>query len=702
MTAVFSQDVRLDRKLFLEGPAGTGKTTFAIHYLLKLVDEGIPPDRVLVMVPQVTLARPFQLAIHQSSVAGGAVNIQTLAGIARRVIETHWPLLAGPMGFADPTKEPHFLNIETAQYYMARMVGGALDTGVFESVAVSAPRIVTQVFDNLNRAVLMRFPLDEVADRLKAAWGEERDSARLPAYDAALALAKQFRAYCLDHNLLDYALMIDTFQRFIEGGSRFAAQFARRFDYLVVDNLEEMNPAGHDFIRWLLPRLRGGLLIYDEDAGYRVFLGADPDYGYDLWTLCDRRVPFTTPLATSPDLAALTAAISRTLGPTFEPVAEGEDLSRPVRAFTYQFHRFYPQMVGWVAAQIIDLVNNQGVLPGQIVVVAPYLNDSLRFTLEYMLRQADIPMISHRPSRSLYDEPATRTLLTLAAVAHLEWKLFPPEIDVAEALFQSIDGLDPVRARLLANVVYRQNSGELNAFATARDEARTRITYLLGERYDKLHSWLARYRDQGTAQGFPPLDHFFSRLFGEVLSQPGFGFHVNLDAGRVTAQLIASAQRFRQTLYGDGDAQQEWLTAGREYLSLIHQRLVSALFAQNWQEETADAVFIAPAFTFLMRNRAVDYQFWLDVGSGAWSERLEQPLTHPHVLRHDYPRQMIWTDEMEEEAERTLLYKIVLGLVRRCRRHLYLGIADLGESGFEARGLLLKTFQAILSEGSAE
>jgi hypothetical protein len=34
--------------------------------------------------------------------------------------------------------------------------------------------------------------------------------------------------------------------------------------------------------------------------------------------------------------------------------------------------------------------------------------------------------------------------------------------------------------------------------------------------------------------------------------------------------------------------------------------------------------------------------------------------------------------------------------VRRCRKQIYLGIADLGESGFEQRGILLRVLQQVL------
>ena len=105
---------------------------------------------------------------------------------------------------------------------------------------------------------------------------------------------------------------------------------------------------------------------------------------------------------------------------------------------------------------------------------------------------------------------------------------------------------------------------------------------------------------------------------------------------------------------------------------------------------------MAPAFTFLMRNRFVDYQFWLDLGSQSWWERLDQPLTHPYVLTRHYPKAQMWTDTDEIEAQEALLYRLVIGLIRRCRQGIYLGIADLGEQGYEQRGPLLYLFQQIL------
>jgi hypothetical protein len=688
-------------KRFLEGPAGTGKTTYATQYLQSLIEAGIAPDRILILVPQVTLGRPYQLALHTMPVSGGRAEIRTVAGIARNAIATYWPLVAKPMGFADPNREPVFLNIELAQYFMARLVNPVVRAGRFDAVGVGAPRIISQVLDNLDKAAILRFPIDEVANRLIAAWTGKSD--RPPVYEAAKELANEFRAYCLANNLLDFSLTLETFNAGLRDNPRFTKHFITRYDYLIADNIEEDSPATHDFIRWLMPYVEGGLLIYDSDGGYRVFLGADAENAAELRSLCTETITLAQSRVNSAALTALGRTFDRLIGPNFDPgiAPQGESLTEsdsrslierdpdgPLAAFHFTFNHYYPQMITWAVDRIEGLIKD-GTPAREIAVLAPYLNDALRFELARELDRRGIQTLSHRPSRALRDEPVTRALLTLTALAHPTWTTPPPLADVADALTLTIDGLDPVRARLLAQIVYR--NGALTSFGQINTPMQQRITYLVGESYETLRFWLKTYQD-GT--GAAPLDHFLSRLFGELLSQPGYGLHRDLEGGRVTAQLIASVTRFRTALYPGSD--QDWNEAGREYLSLVDQGLLSALFAQNWADEEVDAVFLSPAFTFLMRNRVADYQFWLDVGSNAWAERLEQPLTHPYVLRRNYPSELPWTDDMEAEAQRELLHRVVMGLTRRCRKGIYLGIADFGESGYEQRGPLLRLFQQVL------
>jgi hypothetical protein len=467
---------------------------------------------------------------------------------------------------------------------------------------------------------------------------------------------------------------------------------------LVYDNVEEDNPLAHDIIREWLPEFQSALLVYDWDAGFRRFLGADPDTAYSLREACDQAVVFEESLVASPEVSSLAVHLGHALAPqhvgTPEEEAQADVDWRP--ALQLDFHAFFPEMLDWVAGQIAYLVREEGMAPGEIVVLAPFLSDSLRFALADRLAAHWIPVRSHRPSRSLREEPATQCLLTLAAIAHPEWGIQPAKFDVAYALMQALLGMDLVRAQLLAEIIYRKQDGvpALTSFDQIRPEVQERITYRLGARYERLRNWLnaAQQRDD-------ELDHFLSRLFGEVLSQPGFGFHASFDAGRITANLIDSVQNFRRAV---GPTLQE-LNAplGREYLFTVQEGLLAAQYLQSWQAPPENAVFMAPAYTFLLSNRPVSVQFWLDVGSRAWGERLAQPLTHPYVLTREWEVGRIWSDVDEVAAGQDALHRVIVGLLRRCRRAVYIGLSELNEGGYEQRGTLLDAFQRVLRTAEA-
>jgi hypothetical protein len=195
-----------------------------------------------------------------------------------------------------------------------------------------------------------------------------------------------------------------------------------------------------------------------------------------------------------------------------------------------------------------------------------------------------------------------------------------------------------------------------------------------------------------------PLDHFLRKLFGEVLSQPGFGFHTKLDAIRVAASLVDSVKNFRIAMEPNGDLTglSELPALGKEYIAMLNDGVIAAQYLESWRTGEEQAIFVAPAYTFLLRNQPVTVQFWLDAGSSGWYERLAQPVTHPFVLARGWEPGRLWTDADEVEQSRDAMERLTTGLLRRCRERVYLCMSELGEAGFEQRGELLKAFQKVL------
>ncbi|GAB4451042.1 MAG: recombinase family protein [Anaerolineae bacterium] len=712
---------------FLSGPAGTGKTTRAVEHLRRLLREGASPQSILVLVPQLTLAQPYRAALRDAALPGAAaVDVLTLNGLARTTIDLFWPLGAATSGFGRPHHRPVFLTIATAQYYLRQAIDPLLQEGYFDPgvvpVTISLPRLMSQILDNLNKAALIGLPHTQVSGLLSASLTLEPNSR--VALEHTQACVNRFREFCLARNLLDFSLRIETFARHLWPVPGVRQFLTGRYRHLIVDNVEEDTPFAHNILRDWLPRAESALLLFDDDAGYRIFLGANWRTARQLAELCDPTDRAADSRVAPPEMLALGDAAADILHyheastklSGLPPVNHSPSTIHhsqfsvdPRPAFTFEQTRFYPQMLNWVIERIAALVK-EGVPPDEIVVLAPFVSDALRFAFTHQMEQRGLTVRSHRPSRPLSEEPAAKTALTLARLAFPRWNLLPEVFDVAQALSQAIAGLDLVRASLLAQVVYRPQSQTpggsetlpvLSPFEQLEGPARERITYELGNRYDELRRWLLAV----SADDPPPLDHFISRLFGEVLSQPNFGFAGDREAGQIIANLIDSARQFRAVVAevprdAAGNTLPTTDQINRDYLQTIEDGIAAAQYVRGWEltstGEDSGAVLLTPATTFLMSNRPVRVQFWLDAGSSGWWERIAQPLTHPYILAADWPPGRLWTDADEVAAQHDRLSRLLLGLTRRCREHVYIVNAEIGEQGYEQRGQLLSVLQRLL------
>ena len=684
----------LTSKIFLHAPAGTGKSTVGVERLRFLLSNSVSGDSILILTPQRTLQDPYLNIIRSPErSAGGEVTPATVGGLARRMVDLFWPLAAGAAGFAHPENPPTFLTLETAQYYMAHLVRPLLDTGYFESLTIDRNRLYSQILDNLNKSAAVGFPYTEIGPRLDSAWIGEPSQRRI--YADAQDCANRFRDFCLQNNLLDFSLQLEVFWDHLWPHPTVRNYLTKTCRHLIYDNIEEDTPRAHDLLRDWLPEFDSALIIYDEGAGFRRFLGADIDTAYALRELCDQQISFGETFVMSNEIIQLERSLTETIAPVprFPLFTEKQDDisaedSEPLKLI---LSRFYPELIDSIVAEIERLISDEGMVHSDIVILAPYLSDALRFAVTSRLEAHNIPVRTHRPSRSLHDEPASQALLTLAALAHPHWEVRPSKFDVAYALRLALD-MDLVRAQLLTEIIYRTKDLSLSPFDKISADKQERITFTFGDRYTSLREWLLAYRE-GQPQ---PLDHFLRRSFGEVLSQPGFGFHRNLDAARIAASLIESIQKFRQVM----EPVEVLADIGREYIAMLNDGVIAAQYLESWKTETDSAVLVSPAYSFLMMNRPVRVQFWLDPGSSGWYERLDQPLTHPQVLSREWSAGNPWTFADEQRTNDESMARLVSGLLHRCRQRIYLGISNLGESGFEQRGALLKAFQRVLQSTS--
>ena len=670
----------------ITAPFGGGATAVLCARVQHLIENGVSPYSVLVLVGNRGRRRSCLRELNRLGLLAGpagAVEIQTYYGLANRTVGLFWPKLAPAAGFSRGAGEklPVMLTFETAQYMMSQLIAPLLDRGYFEGLPVRRQRILSQLLDNLNKAAINGYPMEEVGERLKEAWAGE--AGHRVFFQHAQECITRFRAHCLEHGLVDFSLAVELFDRFFARSADAAhPEPLGRYRHLVVDQLEETVPVAQDLIRRLLASCDSSLLLCDGEGGYRVFMGVEPEGGRRLAS--GAGLSLGPPGQPRPDaILQLGESLSVQLGA--EPGFPTPDAKKAVAGRIFTHYR--SQMIDEVVKKIADLVGS-GVDPGDIAAIAPHADGVLRFLMSEALEEKGVPFVVVRRYESLREEQGVRACLTLAALAHPDWEFRPHPYDVAEAM-ALVTGLDPVRAALAARHFYDPASGRLRSVDGLSGEIVRRIGPDRIEHWERVHRWLLADRNPGSGN----IDHFFRELFGEVLATES----MRPEEGTLYARLINSATWFRRAAPAMGLGEKP---DGRRYLDMLSEGIVSADYQTGVEEIVASGkvMLVAPVYTYLLHEQVSRFQFWLDVGSIFWWEPPHQPLTNPYVLSRSWRRGARWTESEDRERRNQLLQRLVRGLCRRCLEGVYVCASEVeAVGGGPQESPLLRALEATLA-----
>jgi hypothetical protein len=560
--------------------------------------------------------------------------------------------------------------------------------------------------------------------------------------------ALTFRQFCLQHNLLDFSLVTETYAQHLLPSQSYRDYIVAKHRHVIADNIEEGVPVLHDLLRLLLQTCDSALLAEDDPGGYRIFLGADVASARALRHLVDEVVEArqdrraadlsgggdTDIAPATHHLAQVLSSPEATPNPTLIRAALGTDLTSQL---------YWQGMVREVAATIRDLVS-EGTRPDEIVVISPFVEDVLLFELRDQLQGTQIGVRPLRPSRPLSDHPITRAMLALTKLAYPEWEMYVSEDELARALSVCIAGLDVPRAQLLAKAAQRISVKELPILEDQK--LLNRVGMRFREPYLHLQRWLGEVRNSPTLKA-EPLDVFWQRLLSHVLMAPGFVLFspplqgegadaISIGGEGLSARdlavacdkLIRSARTFRETLA----EVREQADTSREYVRMIGMGIMAA---QSVNERAADeqaafkpdpnAILLAPAYAYLtndFQNLYRRYQFWLNVNSLDWYRRIVQPLTHPYVLSRNWtspPTPLLkgegsspplsfrergpggevrqWTDEDEHREQDTTMRRLVSGLAYRCTGKVFIASSQINLRGEEESGPLQKVLRKAIA-----
>lgn len=669
---------------FLLGPAGCGKSTALRQRLVQLLAAGEPAYTVLGIVAEPEHSQAFLDWLQRSGQGPYAdLNITTFNIMAREMVSLFWPLIARPAGFARPYQPPTFLTYDLAQLLMWQVVTPLIDDGAFATSRLRPQQIVSQLLDTLNRAALNGLTIEEATARQIVNWAEAEEQ-RIQIREAATA-ANHFRRRCLSGGMLDLSLVVDVFNRQLLGHPEFRRYFSERYRHLLVDNVEEQTPVGQEFVANLMSAAATTAIAYDAGGGYKRFLSADPAGANRFYDLCANLFEFELSYTSTAPLLSLSNRVENRLMGARQPEAGAE--SAVIERIVTRYRR---EMVEALADHLGHLVD-EGLPAREIAIIVPYLDGALRYSLTRALQAAGLPYYLLRRRSSPREEPRVRAWLTWLAMGHPGWGIQPAAYDVAEAFQLSVEGLDPVRAKLLTDHIYVAETAQLLSSDSLPDEIARRIGPDLLQRVDILHTWLAENGD-----GRHPLDGFLHRLFNDLLAGSIFRSEPDLAAAAICDWLVRAAGRLLAAARPMGLTTES--EVGSAFINGIYNGLVTANPPEFGEPPDLNGLLISTIYGYLLSGRPVDVQVWLEAAATGWWDIPRQPLSNAFVLAQSWPEGRPWTMEEDFNIRNQLLSRIVRGLTSRCRGGVILATSELDRRGVRQDGPLWRA----LADGRPE
>ncbi|HOB34526.1 MAG: hypothetical protein GX090_09050 [Firmicutes bacterium] len=646
-------------KILYVGPGSAGKTERLWQRYLRLAGQD-NTNSILVLLWNARDVRDWRERVDLPW--AGPLHVYTYFGWVQREIRAQWPKLRGLLG--GNWLEPEFLTVETAQYAMLRHLRPYRDK--FASVVTSWERLAIQLSSCLVLAALNGIPRNEIGRRLAAAMPGKDPG----IFQAAQEVMDKYRAELERAGVLDYAFAVELYRRLLQDDEYRAG--LQRFRHLLVDDADEQPPAALDLAEALLDSVETWAMAFASDGGHAGFFGADFPRSWQRFA-GRGRVELVRPAGRR--WLGLSGALYRSLRTGAAPAASWR--GPRVEVLHCDLRSELLDKVGERVQRFVEA----GVPPAEIAVIAPLADKVLEHTLMLRLNNIGVPLNVLIKNRRLIDEPYVRAMMTLALLAHPHWQLEWGIPDLAQSL-QLLLKIDPVRAWLLGRQV---RDGKLLPLEVWQRE---RVGFAAARGYDLLRQWLEEYR-RGPEQ---PIDLFFQRVFGELLSR----LPPARDDLVVCRQLIVSARKFLATarrLALEGPA-------GAEFINMLSAGTVAAdsLLEPATREK---AVILATPYAYLAGHHCTRVQVWLDCTSRRWFQQDVREIINPHVLKSDWREDEIWDDARNESLIRQNGARLARALLRRCTDTLVAAAANIDSQGFEQSGDLLEALLATV-EGRAE
>ena len=590
--------------MLIQGSVASKKTEFLIDKYAELVNSGIEPKKILVLVQNATLQRNFSDKVLEklNIESFSKLKIYSFNSLVYNTVSDNWAIIEG----VNPNRPksviiPNLTGLEVSQYILKNIIKEVEFKGYN-----SGRSLLHQLF--------RRYSLI-VQNNLSNAEVNERGKILKEPYESDIAVAmKKFYSKTLELRSFDYLRQSLVFNYIYKNTDYF-----KDIKYLIVDDGDEITPICFDFIEFLAPRLKDWYISYDFNGSSRAgYLSADKLAVWEFERLFKEK---SIELDESGKMLSDAKKIFSNLkGGQIEVLDNFEFCSLSRRS----------EIINSAVNEIISLTE-RGVLPSEIMVITPVVDEMLQFTLEEKLKdRLNVRILSG--SKKLVENPLVLSVLNILKL-NTALKDSLTEFDLRPILNDFLGIPIKYCAKILENFT---NTKTLTEYEFENSE--------FTENYSRFLEFLNSNNLKLSLQAFQLYDKFAprSRFRREVLS--GFSFFLK-------------ELRDFESVYGD-----EISSHKVDILLQIENSIISENPYSTFEIEPTDLIVGTPQKVIDNRLKT-QYQFWLDTSNQNWMKSDIGPLYNSWVFQKGWDKDDFTTEDnitLSKDKTARILRKLTL------------------------------------------
>lgn len=340
--------------MLIQGSLASDKTEFLIKKYVELLNKGISASKILVLVQNSTLKQNFINTVLERIEINSfeKLNVHSFFSLVYNSVSDNWAVLEG----VNPDKNrsvilPNLVGLEVSQFILKNIIKDVKFRGYN-----SRKSLLHQIFRRYSLIVQNNLSAADVEERAKILKEPFKE-------DIDLTL-KLFLQKTLKLRSFDYLRQCLVFNYIYKN-----TEYFKNIEYLLLDDGDEITPVCFDFIEYLAPQLKAWWIAYDFKGSSRVgYLSADKPAVWEFERLFKEKTTEFEPQG------AMWVEAEK----IFDNVLY--DKENILNNFSLQSPSKRSGMIDLAVKEIRSLLEN-GVLPCEISLITPCVDEMLRFTL---------------------------------------------------------------------------------------------------------------------------------------------------------------------------------------------------------------------------------------------------------------------------------------------------------------------------------